>query len=423
MPKSTGERRLSIAIVGSGPSALFTAEALLESGRNVEVAVIERLPVPFGLVRYGVAPDHAVTKRVTEKMGQTLEDPRVSFFGNVEVGRDVSIDELRERYDAIVLATGASNDAKLGIPGENLPNVFGSARLVSWYNGHPDHADLAPKLHTKRVAIIGMGNVALDIARILSSPIDRLRKTDIAQHAVEMLRTSAVEDVYIVGRGKPHQAKFSYPELRELKTLEGVVAVTDPAMFEGGPQASANKQQKRIWDLFLEFSQNDSKAAPKRINFIFGSSPVRIEGREYVEKLTLNSTQGIASSISCGLVVTAIGYRSSAILGVPFDAARMIVPNQGGQVGDQLFAVGWLGRGPSGVIGTNKPDAVVVAQSILDIGPKAVAPSGSEGLYRLLEARKLRVVRQQSLKRIHAAEVGRGKLVRIADMLLAAAGP
>jgi NADPH-dependent glutamate synthase beta subunit-like oxidoreductase len=422
-------RPLSVAIVGSGPSALFTAEALLESGRDVEVAIIERLPVPFGLVRFGVAPDHLATKRVSETMGSVLALPRVRFFGNVEVGKDILLPELRALFDAVVLATGASTDRRLGIKGEDLADVIGSSAIVGWYNGHPDHAGLSPRLSTDSVAILGMGNVALDIARILAKPADRLAETDIARHALSALALSGVRDIYVVGRGSPLQAKFSYPELREMQSLEDAVPVTNPLALPAAAPPGTSRAQARIFDMFKSFAANDPASRRKRIHFVFDARPVEILGKDAVESLWVEEKflgQKRVRKIPCGLVVTAIGYRSAPLADVPFDHERMVVPNTAGLVADRLFAVGWIARGPSGVIGTNKPDAYGVASQIADAGLAPANRDGFAGLERLLSGRGAKWVSWESWLKIDAAErsssgIARTKFVDVVEMLRVAA--
>jgi NADPH-dependent glutamate synthase beta subunit-like oxidoreductase len=427
MPSTVAARPLSVGIVGSGPSALFTAEALLESGRDVEVAIIERLPVPFGLVRFGVAPDHQTTKRVSESMGAILARPMVRFYGNVEVGTDISLPELRSLFDAVVLATGASKDRRLGIAGDNLAHVVGSSAMVGWYNGHPDHATLSPRLSEESAVIIGMGNVALDIARILTKPMAGLAETDIAEHALAALARSNVKEIYIVGRGSPLQAKFSYPELREMQSLEDTLPVTDPLIFPATLAAGASKAQIRIFDLLKTFAANQPNSKSKRVHFVFGARPVEICGKDAVESVMLEERvfgQTRIRNIPCGLVVTAIGYRSTPIAGALFDDSKMIVPNVSGLVDQRLFVVGWIGRGPSGVIGTNKPDAYGVASQILDAVPAPEALVGFTQLERTLLDRGLRWVSHEGWLKIDAIErpfdSGRTKLVDINKMLDAA---
>ena len=425
-PSSVGSKPLSVAIVGSGPSALFTAEALLESGRQVEVAIIERLPVPFGLVRFGVAPDHQTTKRASDSMDAVLAMPGVRLYGNVEVGKDISLPELRSLFDAVVLATGASRDRRLGIEGEDLAHVVGSSAMVGWYNGHPDHTALSPGLGESSAVIIGMGNVALDIARILAKAVDLLAETDIARHALAALALSNVQDIYIVGRGSPRQAKFSYPELREIQSLENTVLVTDPLAFPASAAPGTSKAQTRIFDLLKSFAANHPGSKRKRIHFVFDSRPVEICGKDSVESLLVEERifgQKRVRRILCGLVVTAIGYRSTPMADTAFDDARMIVPNTAGLVDDRLFAAGWIGRGSSGVIGTNKPDAYRVAAQIADAGPAPDRP-GYPGLENTLRDRNVRWVSRESWLRIDAVERSSGgarnKLVDVEEMLKAA---
>jgi ferredoxin--NADP+ reductase len=396
---SVAQNTLSVVIVGSGPSAFFTAEALLQSGCNVRVAILERLPLPFGLVRFGVAPDHQHTRRVADTMGAILNDERVRFYGNVEFGKDIFLSDLKQHFDAIVLATGASNDARLGINGEDLANAVGSAEVVGWYNGHPQYAGRRPHLGAKNVAIIGMGNVALDIARILSGPPDRLRGTDISPLALAALENSSIENVFVIGRKSPFEAKFSYPELRELSSLEGVVATTDPLTFPANPPPDAKKSQLRTYDVFRSFAANDPASKPKRIHFVFNAVPIEVRGQHTVQSLVLEQRSSIAGTqsyqLSCGLVVTAIGFRSAPLRDVPFDHTRMIVPNIDGRVGHRVYAVGWISRGPNGVIGTHKPAAYTVASHIIGEGPDTKSHVGLEGLEETLRSRNIEWMSQQ----------------------------
>lgn len=428
---------LRVAIVGAGPSAMFVAEALVETARLVEIDIIERLPVPFGLVRFGVAPDHPQTKRVSDKYDQILAHPAISYFGNVEVGRDISLGELKKMYHAVVLANGAGRDATLDVSGRELRGVYGAAEFVGWYNGHPDFQDLAPQLDGSAVAIIGLGNVALDIARLLAADEHRLRTTDITDDALRTLSRASIRDIYIIGRRGPLDARFSNPELRELGRLESAIPSVDPSQLPPPDVPGASKIQQRNLTAFWEFSRLEKRPEKKTIHFMFHSAPLCILGSGRVERLRLErketfngrATQACHSiDIACGTVISAIGFRSDAIVGAPFDTKRGIVPNENGRVKEGLYVAGWIKRGPSGVIGTNKPDGVIVAQRIVSECTEGPKP-GRAGLMEFVRHCGLVAVDAQGWRRIDAAERAaarhgspRAKFTRIADMLAAVRG-
>jgi NADPH-dependent glutamate synthase beta subunit-like oxidoreductase len=414
---------LSIAIVGSGPSGFYTAESVLEKWTDCTVDIIEKLPTPYGLIRYGVAPDHAKTKGVSKSYEKLALDPRVRFFGNVEVGKDVSVAELKARYDAIVLATGCSTDKKLGIKGDDKKGVLGVASFVNWYNGHPAARWLDPDLNTDSVVVIGIGNVAVDVARVLVKTPEEMAHTDLMEHAAEVIHRSPIKDVYMVGRRGPLHAQFTNVELREMGHLKDAAAIVDPAQLPAAipddAKAEFSDRQLRLIqrnvDTLREFTKIEPGARKKRVHFLFFSSPVEILGGERVTGVRFEKTRvekGRASGtgeffeVKCGLVIPAIGYYSLPVPGVPFEGGKAI--NKDGRIEPGLYAVGWIKRGPSGVIGTNKPDGDTAATQI-DEDSKAMPAGkpGRAGLEALLAERKVRVVSFADWKRIEAAEHSR----------------
>lgn len=429
---------ISVAIVGSGPAAFYTADALTSSGDEVTVDFIERLPTPYGLIRGGVAPDHETTKNVQRKYEKTALRPQVRFFGNVEVGRDISLDELRGIYDAVVLAVGAPRDRALGIPGEDKKGVFGSADYVGWYNGHPDFRKLNPDLNIEAAAVIGVGNVAIDVARLLSRSPEELAATDIADYAEKAIVASPVKEVWMFGRRGPNEAKFTNVELREMgKLAESVPIVRAEQLPDGvGDLPDREKRLKeRNLETLREFTARKPDEKPKRVHFEFFASPVEVLGGDKVAGIRMERTRveggravgtGETFDVPCGLVIAAIGYRSDPVAGAPFDDKQGIVRNDDGRVEDGLYAAGWIKRGPTGVISSNRPDGVTVARHIHDDfegGAKGSKP-GRPALEKLLAERNARIVGFDGWKRIEAAEVKAGggkrprkKFTAVEDML------
>ncbi|NQU61031.1 MAG: FAD-dependent oxidoreductase [Rhodospirillales bacterium] len=426
---------ISVAIVGSGPAAFYTAEALVNSSKDVSIDFIERLPTPFGLIRGGVAPDHQNTKNVTKKYEKTAINDQVRFFGNVNVGRDVSLVELREIYDAVVLATGAPRDRKLGIPGEDKAGVFGSADFVGWYNGHPDFRDLNPDLNVSTAAVIGVGNVALDVARLLIREKEELVKADIADHAEKAILESPIKDVYILGRRGLVEAKFTNVEIKEMGKLAACVPQVKPDQLPDGIGDLPDREKRlktRNLEAFLEYSKRLPNEKPKRVHFEFYAQPVEILGNDRVEGIRLERTiveegravgTGEFFEIECGLVVAAIGYLSEPLEGAPFDEKGGIIPNDDGRVDDGLYAAGWIKRGPSGVISSNRPDGVATAQHIQKDFAQGAKP-GRTALEKLLKERNVRSVSFADWQKIDAAEINnaegerpRRKFTTVADML------
>src|SRR5690606_30783390 len=322
---------LSVAIVGSGPAGFYTAEALLEKNAACHIDIIERLPTPYGLIRAGVAPDHAKTKNVARAYEKIARDPRVRFYGNIEVGRDVSVAELRAAYDAVVLATGASVDRKLGIPGDDKPGVLGVAAFVGWYNGHPDFADLAPDLDTETVVVIGIGNVAVDVARVLVKTPQEMAATDLTDYAAQAIQSAPIRTVRMFGRRGPLEARFTNVELRELGHLQDAAPVVDPAQLPESVTGPYSDRDRRMIEKNLATLRDFAKIEPgvrrTRVHFEFFANPVEVLGDDRVEGIRMERTKvvdgravgtGEFFDVPCGLIIPAIGYYSEPIEGVPF---------------------------------------------------------------------------------------------------------
>ncbi|MEQ8505098.1 MAG: FAD-dependent oxidoreductase [Rhodospirillales bacterium] len=433
---------ITVAIIGSGPAGFYTADALVNADCDVQVDIIERLPTPYGLIRGGVAPDHQTTKKVAKKYEQTALFDDVRYFGNVEVNKDVSLAELRDMYDAVVLAVGAPGDRKLTIPGADKKGVHGSAAFVGWYNGHPDFRELEPDLNTPAAVVIGNGNVALDCARVLVRSRQGMAGADIAAHAMDAIEASSITDVYLTGRRGPLDAKFTNVELRELGELNQSVPLARaeqlPDAVPDDMEARAKRLAERNLANLRDYATNDPEAKPKRIHIEFFAQPVAILGDDRAEAVSFERTRvvdgraegtGELFEIPCGLVIAAIGYRSDPMEGAPFDDKAGIIPNRDGRVDDGLYAVGWIKRGPTGVISSNRPDGVTVAEYICDdfknITEKGGGKPGRAALAPLLAERGVRTVTFEDWKKIEAAEVARAegrdspreKFVSVPEML------
>jgi ferredoxin--NADP+ reductase len=425
-----------VAVIGSGPAGYYSAEALQKHyGDEVRIDMIDRMPVPYGLIRFGVAPDHQSIKAVAKRYEKVALSDNVRFVGNVLVGRDVSIPELRDLYDAVILATGAPNDRGLDIPGGDLPGVVGSAAFVGWYNGHPEFADLDPPLGVAAAVVIGNGNVALDVARILAKTSAEFAGSDIVAHAFSMLGNSSIRKVHLLGRRGPHQIAMTPKELGELGHLEDAVPAVDLADFppELDDALLEPGQRKSVTHLrsFASLAADKSKT----ILFDFFARPVRIEGEGKVERLIAEKTRlddkgaaigtGETYEIPCGLVVSCIGYKTPPIEGVAYEEDRGRFANAEGVIGSGLYCVGWARRGPTGTIGTNRPDGYEVAEKIAaDLGPGGGRKQGRAGLDALLAARDVDIVTFRDWQRIEAAEAARAregspreKFVAIQEML------
>jgi ferredoxin--NADP+ reductase len=425
------------AVVGSGPAGFYTAEALAKAyGEAARIDVIDRYPVPYGLIRFGVAPDHQSLKAVSKRYDKVAEGDAVGFIGNVAVGTDVSVAELLEVYDAVVLATGAPHDRKLGIPGEDLPGVVGSAEFVGWYNGHPDFADLDPPLGGTHAVIIGNGNVALDCARILSKTRAEFEGSDIVGHALDALQGSAITTVTILGRRGPHQIAMTPKELGELGHLEAAQPLVDGADF---PPIEADAElepgHRKSITILREFVATPPAGKPKAMVFDFFARPLRIEGdggaeRVIVERTELDDKGGARSTgetyeVPASLIVSCIGYSTPPIEGVPYDDRGGRFLNDHGKIADRLYCVGWARRGPTGTIGTNRPDGYEVAEQIAAELPAGGADrGGGEALRALLAGRGVKTTDFSDWRMIEQAEEAaaragspREKMVRVEHWL------
>ena len=382
-----------IAIIGSGPAGCYLADQLLRLIPDSPIDIFERLPVPFGLVRYGVAPDHQGTKAVARVLDRVLSRDRVGFFGNVEVGRDLRLEELMACYDAVVLATGASRDRKLGIPGEGLPGVVGSGAFTAWYNSHPDHA--APQVQDVRSAVvIGNGNVATDVARILAKDPSELGGSDLSAEATTWLKAQPIETIHIVGRRSAADAKFTEHELAELGTLQRArPVIANPAALTGdGP----------IVQTLRSFAGNNSSDAPVTIRFHFGLTPVAFLGQTQLQAVQFRSAAGATVNIPAQLAVTCIGYESrDCCTAAPENGTFR---NHEGKIQEGLYVVGWAKRGPSGTIPTNRSEAQLVAQKMAQEVRDGGRP-GAARVRQLLEERHVDWVDYAAWRRIDAAEL------------------
>ena len=420
----TAENPLRVAIVGSGPAGFYTAEHLLKRDDvAVEVDMFDRLPTPFGLVRAGVAPDHPKIKSVIRVYEKTAAREGFRFFGNVEVGRDLKPDELADRYHAVVYAYGTETDRRLGIPGEDLPGSHAATEFVAWYNAHPDFADREFDLSAERVVVIGNGNVAADVTRMLALPRGELETTDTADHAIEPLAASSVKEIVVLGRRGPAQAAFTNPEVRELGEMTEADIEIDPADVELDDASreyveseDCDPTNRRNVEIFTDFSRREPEGKPRRIVLRFCCSPVEIKGDGRVESIVVGGNElyrdesgairardtGKREELECGLVLRSIGYAGAGLEGMPeewFDPGRATLSNEAGRVlhaesGEQVegqYAVGWIKRGPSGVIGTNKKDAQETVDSIfadLEAGRIPVREPAERSVEELLAERQ-----------------------------------
>jgi ferredoxin--NADP+ reductase len=431
--KDASGQKLHIAIVGSGPSGFYAAEALLRSDRDVRIDMIERLPTPYGLVRSGVAPDHPKLKQSIAVYDGIARNENFRFFGNVAAGRDISIAELQQTHHAVLLACGAHEDRTLTIPGAGLRGNHSATEFVGWYNGHPDFRDRTFDLSHETAVILGQGNVAADVCRILAKPVDELRTSDIAEHALNVLAESKIREIHVVGRRGPAHAKFTAKELRELGEIVDVSAHARPedcALNEESRlelKDKANFNAAKNLEHFTKFANPVETIGQRKIQFRFCLSPVALLGEDHVEGISFvrNRLEGPLFSqkasatdqtetISCGLVLRSIGYRGVPLDGVPFDSVRGVVPNVAGRVVDGkdprrgLYVTGWLKRGPTGIIGTNRADSIETVENLLADASEEEAKSGADALLPLLEERVRWVSFAEWLK-IDAAEIERGK--------------
>ena len=437
---------LRVAIIGSGPAAFYAAESLLKQpSLVVEVDMFERLCAPHGLVRYGVAPDHAKIKTVTRAYDAIARLPGFRFFGNVEFGRHVTVSDLSQHYHQVLFATGAQTDRHMGIPGEDLAGSHAATEFVAWYNGHPDYRHCTFDLSVRRAAVVGVGNVAIDVARILVRTPEELAGTDMAPHALEALRESRIEEVYLLGRRGPAQAAFTNPEVKEIGEMEGadVVVRADEVQLDPLSEAQVHDLDDRLLSKKIEilkgYAQRHPEGKPKRLHVRFLVSPVEVLGdsRGHVTGLRLvrnrlaASGSGVLSAeptgefeeLSVGLVFRSVGYRGVALPDVPFDAKRGVIPNDRGRILDpasnrpltSLYVTGWIKRGPSGVIGTNKPDSVETVHSMIEDvhGGMHWRPSNAEtrAAEALVFARQPMAVSYPDWERLDALECSQGEAV------------
>ena len=454
MTQAIPQHPLQVAVIGSGPSGFYAAEALLRADRAVQVTMLERLPVPFGLVRSGVAPDHPKLKEVIRVYQRIAQHPDFHFCGNVQFGQDIQLAELRQYYHAVILACGAETDRSLDIPGEALTGSHTATEFVGWYNGHPDYRDCQFDLSQEVAVVIGQGNVAADVCRIMLKPVDALRRTDIAGHALDALAASRIREVHLIGRRGPAQAKFSAKELRELGEIEQCAVQVNADELQLNPAsqlelaAKTNDNSVKNLNLLQTFSEQTSVTGQQRRLFIhFLLTPLRLEGDSRLQRAVFarNRLQGdpfaqtaVATdtcfSLDCGLLFRSIGYRARPLPDIPFAHRRGVIPNQAGRVLESdkkivpgLYVCGWIKRGANGIIGTNRADSLETVSALLedsgrlDTGVK----TGQQGLLNQLAARKTAIITFADWQRIDQAEITRGaqydkpreKFTRIDEML------
>jgi ferredoxin--NADP+ reductase len=424
---------LRVAVVGSGPAGFYAAGALLGADPPVEVDMLERLPTPWGLVRLGVAPDHPKIKTVSRAFETIAARPGFRFFGNVAAGQDVEHDVLARLYDAVVYTVGAQTDRRMGIPGEDLPGSWAATEFVAWYNGHPDFQDLRFDLSAERAVVVGAGNVAVDVARMLALAEEEIRPTDTTDGAIDAILGSGIREIVMLARRGPVQAAFTTPELQELGELAGADVAVDPADLELDPASEAalagDTTAQRNLDLLREYAARASTGKPRTLRMRFRVSPVEIVGDGRVEavavvrnELVPDGRGGLRAvptdereTIPCGLVLRSVGYRGMPVPGVPFDDARGVIPNEGGRVvsgGEPvpgLYCAGWIKRGPSGVIGTNKKDATETVELLLEDARAGRLPARDGGdLAEHLAERGVDVVTYDGWRAIDELERSRG---------------
>ena len=447
---------LRVAVVGSGPAGFYAGGALLDAEVPFEVDMIERLPTPWGLVRLGVAPDHPKLKTVSRAFERIALKPGFRFFGNVEVGRDLTHQDLTQLYDAVIYAFGAQSDRRLGIPGEELPGSWSATELVAWYNGHPDFQELEFDLNVERAVVIGNGNVALDVARMLARTPEELAPTDTTDPAIEAIGASTIRDIVVVGRRGPAQASWTTQELKELGELAGADVVVDPAELVLDPRSEASLEQdtnsKRNMDVLRDFAAREPTGKPVTVRLRFLASPVAIHGNGRVESIELVRNQleeqdgrlvavptDEHETLDCGLVFRSVGYRGVGLPELPFEERRGTIRNELGRVVDtdgrhvaQSYCAGWIKRGPTGIIGTNKKDATeTVAQLLEDVQAGRVAhreEATPDAVEALLAERDIRAVMYpgwasiDELERAAGEKLGRPRVkLRTWDELLEAA--
>jgi len=448
----TESRPLRVAIVGSGPSGFYAAESLFKLELNVVVGMFDQLPAPFGLVRYGVAPDHPKIKNVIKVYEKTAANENFEFFGNVKIGEDLNLHQLRKFYDAVIFTCGAESDRKLGIEGEDLPGSHTATEFVAWYNGRPEYRDHKFDLSHEVAVVIGQGNVAIDVCRILCKTVEELKQTDIAQHALDALAKSKIKAVHMIGRRGPAQAAFTPVEIREFGELADCAPIVDPKDLELNFASQqeiedpANAPKKKNYEILQNLSKMSAEGKSRKFYCQFRKSPAALGGEGKLEKVFLEHNEltgepgkqksrgtGEKETLDCGILFRSVGYRGVPIPSVPFHEGWGIIPNEGGRVIDTehafsgLYCAGWIKRGPSGVIGTNKPDSEETVKHLLE-DKNNLTPCknpDTKQLIELMDELKINYVTFEDWKKIDAAEIERGqklgkpreKFVSIEEML------
>ena len=430
---------LRVAVIGSGPAGFYAAGHLLESDVPIEVDMIERLPTPWGLVRLGVAPDHPKIKSVSRAFERIAAQPGFRFIGNVEAGRDLTHEELLQLYDAVVYAVGAQTDRRMGIPGEDLPGSWAATELVAWYNGHPDYQHREFDLSGERAVVVGAGNVALDVVRMLALAPEEIRPTDTTDAAIETILGSGLKEIVLLARRGPAQAAFTTPELKELGELADADVVVDPADLELDPASEASLEHDtnahRNVEVLREFATRKPAGKKRAIHLRFAVSPVAILGDERVEAVEIVRNELVADdagriravpteereTIPSGVVFRSVGYLAIALPGLPFDEERATLPHEGGRVLDPeskhvsgVYCTGWIKRGPTGVIGTNKKDATETIELLLEDARAGLLARGdpaatAESVDELLASRGVEYVTYAGWEAIDAEERARGE--------------
>jgi ferredoxin--NADP+ reductase len=430
----SGQPALRVAVVGSGPAGFYAAEALLANPATA-VDVYDALPAPFGLVRYGVAPDHPKIKNIIARYEKTAAHPNFAFCGNVGVGRDISVEEMRRFYDAIVFSNGAQTDRRLGVAGEDLPGSYTATEFVAWYNGHPDYQDRTFDLSHECVVVIGQGNVAVDVARILCKTVDELKNTDITARALDALAESRVREVRMIGRRGPVQAAFTPPEMKELCELADCDLIVDPTELELNDASRAElevlkwREAQKNYDLLQAAAAKPLAGKSRSLLVQFYRGPKEMVGGPRLDGVVLERNQltgepgaqkasgtGVTELVPCGVLFRSVGYRGVPLAGVPFDEKNGVIPNAQGRVLENgqplsgLYVAGWIKRGPSGIIGTNKPDSFETVKALLADVPslQRCAEPSRDALLAFLRERGVRVVGYEDWRRIDAAEIERG---------------
>ena len=429
------ERAVRIAIIGAGPSAFYAAAALIkQEDVEVRVDIFDRLFAPYGLVRYGVAPDHARIKSVANLYEKTASDPRVRFLGCVEFGKHLTLDDLRPLYDMVVFATGAQSDRSLNIPGEDLAGSMSATEFVAWYNSHPDYVNLKPNLDVEGVVVVGVGNVAMDVARILAKSHDELKETDIADHALEALKESKVKNIYVLGRRGPAQAKFTNPEIKEFGKLEVAdpIVRADELVLDPDSQKAVDGDRltRQNVEILQEYASRGMGDKPRKVHFRFLVSPVEITGKGSVQQVKIERNKLVSTpsgylnsegtgefeTLDASMVLRSVGYRGIALPGVPYNEKKGTIPNDHGRVLDHegellpgAYVVGWAKRGPTGVIGTNKKDAEETVALMLEDVKNIRRVGQPQDVVEFLKTRDCTPVLFDEWQKFNTAEIERGK--------------